>query len=774
MTDLLPLYFRDVNISRGAIGYRQQQGEIAPLCRGVFLGTPFTADEMARNPMGVADRINRTLLHFAPRLAAHLYPGSSLSYATAYRQSADDYRRLYLMGGRAGELVLGDGLKEVLPEAVVRLINPVVIETRRVRPDTLDMRPERDYRDVALDDGLTEVPGALQYATRGDRAAEMLQVQKVRVTLPRRTVLDLSRLPEGDAAHLSESEFQALLQLAGLPHHGDLVESRVEVALGELRKEFPTYPSTGFRALQGVLRGLAQRDDLRPQTEHSQKLAADEFSLRWFGTPIARVIRRKDDQWVFHYEDGWLLKAWPEESNRSFPAFLSNLFPEIREFQPHERADFLRRYARLMSNLTIVEAKEFGRHFQEDRLRHTLKTVSAADPVTYAGRLDGLPVFDSRFLSQIRDIMKSRAMAQVSGCQLKVPMNVDDQGARPALGAAFTHILKVPMNESLRILGAMEWYSMSLARAAGIEVPEFRMVDLTAIKEGTFDADVYANNDDTPLMGHSLAEAAAVDVEAVAVPPVQEVERLSEAIADVREINAAMWSEVFKMSGSDGLFVSHYETPPAFLIERFDIPSPHDPRWRLAEDFCSLTNRVATNADVKYSGTMEEVAQTLKRYSTNWEEDRVRLFRQVALNVLVGNSDAHLKNFSILRIASHGKDRFDSVRLSPAYDIVSAAPLYNGEQQQALPLFGERKPDRKSLVRFAELACEIRAAEAAAIIDQVRNSLLQQVDAIMDQTPGYVAREAQCMQAIEAANRYIKTMCIRLRPETPAPAGGRS
>jgi len=777
VTDLLPLYFRDVNISRGAVAHRQKLGEIAPLGRGVYIGTPFTADEMRAAPQVVASRINQTLRHFAPRLAAHIYPGAPLVYASAYRQSAGEHGRVYLLGARASEVVVGDALRGVLPEAVTRLVNPVAIEVRRGRPDTLDIRPERDYRDVALEDGLLDVPGVLQYSLRGERSTESLRVQKLRVTTPRRTVLDLVRLPAGDKAGLETQEFQALLQLAGLPHHGNLAEERIKQALAALRNEFPTYPSTGIRGLQSVLQDLAQQEGLRPQIEHSLKQAVDEFSLRWFGTPIARVIRRRDDQWVFHYEDGWQLRAWPEESNRGFPAFLSNLFPEIRTFQPHERAEFLRKYARLMSNLTVVDAREFGRHIGEDRLRFPLKAM-ADDPVTYRGRVSGLPVFDADFLERVRQIMNSRAMTQVSGCQLKVPMTLDADGARPALNQPFTHILKVPLNQDLRLLGALEWYSMSLAREAGVEVPDFRMIDLGAVESGSFEPGAYQGGDAPPSMGETLAEAVAVDMATVRpATPEEVIGRLSDSIADVTALNKALWSEVFKLAGGDdALFPAEparnwCDIPPAFLIERFDIPTPHDPRWRLAEDFCSLTNRVAVDGDVKYQGTMEEVAQTLKRHSTHWEDDRVRLFRQVALNVLVGNSDAHLKNFSILRIAAHGKDRFDSVRLSPAYDIVSAAVLYAGEQNQSLPLYGDRRPGRKSLLRFAEMACEISPSEAAAVLDQLRTRLLQQADVVLSQVPDYVAREPAYMRAIETANRYVKSMCMRLRPDGPALAG---
>jgi serine/threonine-protein kinase HipA len=59
-------------------------------------------------------------------------------------------------------------------------------------------------------------------------------------------------------------------------------------------------------------------------------------------------------------------------------------------------------------------------------------------------------------------------------------------------------------------------------------------------------------------------------------------------------------------------------------------------------------------------------------------------FERVLLNFLLGNGDAHLKNFSMLESADGG------LRLSPAYDIVCSKAVVPRESDCALTLNGKQ------------------------------------------------------------------------------------
>ena len=86
------------------------------------------------------------------------------------------------------------------------------------------------------------------------------------------------------------------------------------------------------------------------------------------------------------------------------------------------------------------------------------------------------------------------------------------------------------------------------------------------------------------------------------------------------------------------------------------------------EDGCQLL-RLMPNQ--KYAGAEQFVRllQVLNRFSTRGIEDVRQFFIRQTVNTLIGNSDAHLKNFSVLY-----RDGM-LPELSPAYDIVCVAAL---------------------------------------------------------------------------------------------------
>ena len=64
------------------------------------------------------------------------------------------------------------------------------------------------------------------------------------------------------------------------------------------------------------------------------------------------------------------------------------------------------------------------------------------------------------------------------------------------------------------------------------------------------------------------------------------------------------------------------------------------------EDFCQLTERLTER---KYFGSYEQIARKIRLYSSSGGADVVRFFEVVLFSFLTGNSDMHLKNFSLLR-----------------------------------------------------------------------------------------------------------------------------
>ena len=136
----------------------------------------------------------------------------------------------------------------------------------------------------------------------------------------------------------------------------------------------------------------------------------------------------------------------------------------------------------------------------------------------------------------------------------------------------------------------------------------------------------------------------------------------------------------------------------ALIVTRFDRTA--DGRKLRAEDFAQILCK-PRGADFggKYEASYEEVAGVIRAYSARPEIDLARFFRRLVAFILVGNADAHLKNFTLL-------ERPEGLRLSPTYDVVNVGVYEGYDQQLALTIGGEKLAldaiDRARLTAFGE------------------------------------------------------------------------
>jgi len=124
----------------------------------------------------------------------------------------------------------------------------------------------------------------------------------------------------------------------------------------------------------------------------------------------------------------------------------------------------------------------------------------------------------------------------------------------------------------------------------------------------------------------------------------------------------------------------------AYVVKRFD---------RNGEEKIHQEDFVQILGYDKYNGSVEQVGKKLKEISVAPGYDAQLFFERVVLNFILGNGDAHLKNYSISY-----KD--DGVRLSPAYDIVCSKLVIPTEEDSALTING--KKNKLSLDDFNKFA----------------------------------------------------------------------
>jgi serine/threonine-protein kinase HipA len=136
------------------------------------------------------------------------------------------------------------------------------------------------------------------------------------------------------------------------------------------------------------------------------------------------------------------------------------------------------------------------------------------------------------------------------------------------------------------------------------------------------------------------------------------------------------------------------------------------------EEFNQLFGRPS---EAKYDGSYGEMAKFIvANQTTQREQDVDRLFRRVLVCILLGNNDAHAKNFGLLYTE-------EGFRLAPFYDIVAAA-LYDRFKASplALKIGGGTNPGTlaeitdKHLGILAESFGLTKAALALAVADLKR------------------------------------------------------
>lgn len=184
----------------------------------------------------------------------------------------------------------------------------------------------------------------------------------------------------------------------------------------------------------------------------------------------------------------------------------------------------------------------------------------------------------------------------------------------------------------------------------------------------------------------------------------------------------------------------------AFAIERFD----RTPERGLIhiEDFAQVRGFYA---DQKYAGSYETLAALVHRGED--DESLRELVRRLALNVLVNNADAHLKNFSLRYVDPRRPE------LSPAYDVVSTSPYPGFDEQMALRLAGTKDGGRARLRNLDALGTRA-GLPAGELADVAETTVAAAVTAWPDVAEEHLADHPRERAAITAV---IEARAVTLR-----------
>ena len=134
---------------------------------------------------------------------------------------------------------------------------------------------------------------------------------------------------------------------------------------------------------------------------------------------------------------------------------------------------------------------------------------------------------------------------------------------------------------------------------------------------------------------------------------------------------------------------------PVLLVRRYDRAGTCESTVRMHQEDCAQAlglgpeqKYAAERSPQKSDPTFQGIAALLAAYSVDPHAQMLVLLRQMVVNLVLGNTDAHAKNYSLVHDAAGG------VSLSPLYDVVPAREITPQVMTLGMRVGGRIRVDR--------------------------------------------------------------------------------
>ena len=166
------------------------------------------------------------------------------------------------------------------------------------------------------------------------------------------------------------------------------------------------------------------------------------------------------------------------------------------------------------------------------------------------------------------------------------------------------------------------------------------------------------------------------------------------------------------------------------------------------EDFCQLAGRQTVD---KYKGSYEICGKIIKKYSSYVGFDLSEFFLRIVFSFVIGNSDMHLKNFSLIE-EGPGSRIF---KLSAAYDMLPVnVILPTDKEQTALTVHGKKRNIRRKDFMILADSCGISEKAAGNLIESVLRKK-EKLDQICRQSQLLEIQQEQVLTLMEERIRVL-------------------
>ncbi len=147
------------------------------------------------------------------------------------------------------------------------------------------------------------------------------------------------------------------------------------------------------------------------------------------------------------------------------------------------------------------------------------------------------------------------------------------------------------------------------------------------------------------------------------------------------------------------------------------------------EDFAqALSIAAADKYEKDGDNYIVRMFEIIRNHSGNPLEDQLKLWRRIVFDYVLGNTDAHIKNFSLLYSYDLGEKR-----LSPAYDMISTAIYEASTREMSFNIGGKRALDEIGKDDFRTMASQVGIGERLAmntfedVLNRFENSIHESV-----------------------------------------------
>jgi serine/threonine-protein kinase HipA len=417
------LYIEGLNTDFNRIYYAEKKGYVVRVAAGVYVDAKLSDEQRAE-----------LVLKNAARIASRLVPNGCLGGSSALHRGAVE-GHLMMITPRGGKAINVDGVFSIY-----------------VQRGDIDIGMNGEVEHVSIEDSL----GAHALKCMSDEMLILKNFMQVR-TRPAQTYLnnaDLNSVVERSMRKLGgKAALMARLQGLALNH-----------------------------GMAGYLKRIgAYVDNSTNYTQAPKPL--QHFDVYWHRSRVAALVH-DGQMWKFDYAPNvhLTLSCNERRGKGSPPSFLASLLPEAGlkagDSMEDNLGDFKRAH-RYISNITVKSKESKDKSIIIDTMdgklgdfrSRFLEFTGVANP-DLRGALD-----DDRLMSSLH---RDPDTPRMSGMQVKLPGFLSRDGEmHSARGRSFTHIIKVVgSNQDYSSMCSMEWFSLTIAKASGIQTEEFAIANL--------------------------------------------------------------------------------------------------------------------------------------------------------------------------------------------------------------------------------------------------------------------------------------------------------